>query len=78
MQHITTIPRRPLITGKQVARIFQRNPAWFYEHRMQLQARGFPRPIFAHLYDAEAVIAWIDAQMDPALKAVFEAKRGIA
>jgi predicted DNA-binding transcriptional regulator AlpA len=69
------IPRRRLLTGKQVALILQRNPAWFYEHRTQLERRGFPRPIFSHLYDAEAVIAWIDAQMDPALKAVFDAKR---
>ena len=73
-----TIPRRPLLTGKQVANMLQKNAHWFYEHRRQLERRGFPAPVAWKLYDAEAVIAWLDAQMDPGLRAVFEAKRGIA
>lgn len=58
---------RPLITGKQIADGLRVTPAWFYSHRPALEERGFPVPVIHKLYDARAVHAWLDGQMDPLL-----------
>lgn len=54
-----------------------RDVCWFFRHRRQLEARGFPKPVpgIKNGYDPRAVEAWLTAQMDPALRAVYDARR---
>lgn len=65
---------RPLLTGKEVALHLKRDPGWFYRHREELRTKGFPEPIVGLLYDARAVDAWLDAQMNPLLRDLLEGK----
>lgn len=69
---------RPLLTGKQVAGMLRQSAGWFYDHRADLEKRGFPKPAVYKMYDALAIQAWLDAQMSPGLKAVLEAQRSVA
>jgi predicted DNA-binding transcriptional regulator AlpA len=51
-----------ILRTPQVAAYLGRSPTWFYEHREQLFAQGFPRAISAlDGWDKEAVDHWISS-----------------
>lgn len=52
---------RPITTVEMVRTMLGRSPAWFYAHRLELEAKGFPAPIpVVGKYNPGAVREWID------------------
>jgi predicted DNA-binding transcriptional regulator AlpA len=51
------------LTCSEVARLFRRSKSWFYEHRSELEAAGFPRRdgLVGH-WPRDAVSKWFDAR----------------
>src|SRR5258708_32606486 len=49
-----------LLDASAVAEKLRRSRSWFYEHRVQLEKRGFPAPLpVVERWDAKAGDAWI-------------------
>ncbi|MBL8713219.1 MAG: hypothetical protein JNM12_09985 [Alphaproteobacteria bacterium] len=74
---------RKLLSIRIAAAKLGHSYTWFLEHRKELQARGFPRPVLSGAlgrdrYDEAAIDAWLDAQMDPALRAQPDSARVVA
>lgn len=75
------------ISGARVAKeLLGRSPAWFSQHRPELEKAGFPRPLpVLHSYLPSAVRAWLDSQgaaapksdsFDQGLERLLSGKRG--
>lgn len=75
------------ISAARVARdMLGRSPAWFTQHRADLEKAGFPRPLpVLHSYLPSAVRAWLDSQgaaapksdsFDKGLERLLGGKRG--
>ena len=59
---------RPLSAAAVAREILGRSPSWFYQHRADLEAAGFPCPLpVVNRYDPEAVRAWMrrSSGLDP-------------
>jgi DivIVA domain-containing protein len=53
------LPR--VLSRSEVAGYIGRSDTWFGEHRGELEARGFPKPLpIVGGYDKDAVDAWLD------------------
>lgn len=52
-----------LLTIREVCRLLRRTSGWFYAHRGELEAKGFPPPVpVVGRYDGRAIAAWLDRQ----------------
>jgi hypothetical protein len=52
-----------LLTVREVCRLLRRTSTWFYTHRSELEAVGFPEPVpIVGRYDGRAIAAWLDRQ----------------
>lgn len=52
----------PALNAVEVARELRRSRSWFYKHRKELEARGFPRQLpVAGTWSGTAVATWLDA-----------------
>ena len=52
---------RPL-PAHRIAAMLGRSPQWFAQHRAELEARGFPKPLpVVGLYNPAAVQVWLDS-----------------
>lgn len=63
---------RAHLTSGEVAAALRRSRRWFYAHRAQLEAEGFPRPISSvgnPLWAASDLIAWIERPKFPPVSA---------
>jgi predicted DNA-binding transcriptional regulator AlpA len=57
---MTAAPLPRLLTVRDVCRMLRRTSGWFYKHREELEAAGFPKPVpVIGRYDAEAIDAWL-------------------
>jgi len=51
-----------VLSAAETAAYLGRSLTWFVEHRAELEAQGFPRPLpFMDGYDREAIDRWVDA-----------------
>lgn len=56
---------RPLSAAAVARQILGRSPSWFYSHRADLEAAGFPKPLpVLNRYDPAAVKAWLHGKAD--------------
>lgn len=52
---------RPISAARVARDLLGKSPGWFYAHRTDLEARGFPKPVpVIGRYWPPAVRAWLD------------------
>jgi hypothetical protein len=57
------LTERPISASKVARQFLGRSPAWFSAHRVELEAKGFPRPIqVSGRYRPDQVQAWLDGK----------------
>lgn len=57
---------RHLINRKKVAEILGHSESWFRANYIELQVKGFPKPIqnCGYRWDPKAIEIWLDLQLD--------------
>ena len=70
---MTVQPEKPISAARMARTMLGRSPGWLREHRGQLEAAGFPKPLpVLGTYLPSQVRLWLDRPAAPAPKSAFD------